>query len=196
MKNLLLVVITFTTLSVRSQTSVYHPFPDSAGVWRQEGYTQGNCCCSGNFCLDEFDYNYFLNGDTLIGAFTYKKIYKTGNGVDYVNGPNTCPPSCSNYQFYYFNNIYSGCFRQDTTQRKVFIVPTGSALETLLYDFNLNLGDTLPPSWPDYDPLIYVTAVDSTLVGGSYHKRFHLSTSNLPGEVSLIEGIGNSLGFL
>src|SRR6187455_727132 len=118
MRKLLLIIATLTTLSAQSQTSVYHPFPDSAIVWRQEGYTQGNCCCSGNFCLDEFDINYFLNGDTLIGAFTYNKIYKTGNGLVWVNGPNSCPPTCSNGQYYYYNNELVGCFRQDIPQRK------------------------------------------------------------------------------
>ncbi len=196
MKKLLLVLTTIISLAAKSQTSVYHPFPDSAIVWRQDGYTQGNCCCSGNFCL-KYDYlNYFINGDTLIGAFNYNKIYMTGNSLEYVNGPFTCPPSCTNGQNYYYNNDYSGCIRQDTTQRTIYFIHPGNTQETLLYDFNLNVGDTLSPVWTLNWGLNYVTAIDSILIGGNYHRRFQLSCSSFPGEVSIIEGIGSTLGLL
>jgi type IX secretion system substrate protein len=198
MKKLLLILATLITLTAKSQTSVYFPFPDSTIVWRQEGKVEGfSCCCSGTLCLKEDHFQYFLNGDTLIGAFVYKKIYQTGNGVEHIVGPYNCPPWCtSNDQYYYYNNIYSGSFRQDTAQRKIFFIPPGFTQDTLLYDFNLNVGDTLPPSWTNYYPSNYVISIDSILVGGFYHKRFQLSSSAFPNEVAIIEGIGNSLGLL
>ncbi|HLG02969.1 MAG TPA: T9SS type A sorting domain-containing protein [Bacteroidia bacterium] len=196
MKNLLLILASITTLIANAQTSVYFPFPDSATVWRQYSYRPGNCCCSGYPCLSEDDFVYFLNGDTLIGALVYKKIYQTGNGVTHVLGPPNCPPWCSNNEYYYYNNIYSGCIRQDTAQRKVFYMPPGYTQDTLLYEFNLNIGDTLAESWISYSPLNYVTGIDSILIDGAYHKCYELSTSSSPYEVALIEGIGGSLGLL
>lgn len=196
MKFYLHIFATLILLTAKAQTSAYFPFPDSGIVWRQEGYVGGNCCCSGSVCLQEDDYQYFLNGDTLIGSFIYNKLYKTGNTIDHIIGPYTCPPWCTgNDEYYYYNNTYAGCIRQDTAQRKVFYAPPGSPQDTLLYDFNLNVGDTLPPSWINPNSN-YVTAIDSILVGGFFHKRFQLSSSDFPGEVAIIEGIGSSLGLL
>jgi hypothetical protein len=195
MKKLLLVITSLVTLQAQAQTSVYFPFPDSAAVWRQEGFNPGNCCCSGIVCLKEDDYNLFLAGDTVIGSYTYKKIFKTGNSVEHIVGPFTCPPGCTNEQYYYYGNVYMGCLRQDIPQKKVFYVQPGYTQDTLLYDFNLAIGDTLPPYLTTTYP-VYVTAMDSVLVGGLYHKRFEISGSGFPNEITLIEGIGNSLGLL
>ncbi len=198
MKCLLLVVLSLISLVAKPQTSIYFPFPDSAIVWRQEGYVQGNCCCGGSGpCLDENFFEYFLNGDTIIGANSYNKIYKTGQGINHiVASPPICPPGCSNYEYYYYNNSYSGGLRQDTSQRKVFFIPPTTTLDTLLYDFNLSVGDTLPSTWINYNPENYVTSIDSILIGSSYRKRFQLSSSASANEVTLIEGIGSSLGLL
>ncbi|MEI6123534.1 MAG: T9SS type A sorting domain-containing protein [Bacteroidota bacterium] len=106
----------------------------------------------------------------------------------------------------YFN-YYLGAFREDTTDRKVFFLPPDSISGTLLYDFDLNLGDTLPITYTNNDhndinePVTnIVTSVDSVLIGNEYHKRFEISAYNWGGNfapyVSLIEGIGSTFGFL
>lgn len=199
MRKLLLFITVLITFASKAQTSTYFPFPDSGIVWRQEGYIQGNsCCCTGSGpCLREDNYEYFLNGDTLIGAFIYKKLLQTGIGQQYIVGPPSCPPWCSsNYEYYYYNNNYVGCIRQDTGQRKVFFLPPNFSQDTLLYDFNLNVGDTLPSLWTNYYPSNYVSAIDSILIGNNYHKRFWISLNNDSNYISLIEGIGSSYGLL
>ena len=187
------------TLIAKPQRPVYFPFPDSAIVWRQDGYIQGNsCCCSGSGpCLLESNFEYFLNGDTTIGGVIYKKLLQTGIESQYIVGPSTCPPWCSsNYNYFYYNSVYVGCIRQDTAQRKVFFMPPNYSQDTLLYDFNLTIGDTLPSSWTNQNPSNYVSSVDSILIGTNYHKRFWISNRNDTNYVSIIEGIGSSYGLL
>lgn len=196
MKKLLLLAISFISLSTYAQT--YFPIPDSAIVWRQYGYVQGfNCCCTGpGPCLRDDDFQYFLRGDTVVGAQLYNKVYKTGKGNTYIAGMYTCPPWCGNFQYSYYSNTYEGGIRNDVGQKKVYYLPPNATQDTLLYDFDLKLGDTLSPSWLSFGNPVYVTGVDSILVGGLYHKRFDLSASSFPNEVTIIEGIGGSLGLL
>ena len=72
MKKLLQIVFLslLVTLSVaegRAQTNVYHPFPDSDGVW-SEYYNDQNSSTSGY-------YLYSIFGDTTINSLKYHKVY-------------------------------------------------------------------------------------------------------------------------
>ena len=154
---------------------MYYPFPDSNAVWRE--YESGTYASSPPVG-ECYDYENRYMGDTIIGAFTYKKIWKYGAHYGY---------NCSTY----INpiNYYVGAIRQDTLQRKIYFLPPFQNTDTLLYDFNLSLGDTLPPSYTNCTTNI-VSSVDSVLVGAMYRKRFGL------GYTYLIEGIGNTFGLL
>jgi hypothetical protein len=197
MKRVLLSIIFYVSVSAYGQTSVYHPFPDSGAVWI-EMYGTGHsnlCCCSGGPCVEERYFQHFLRGDTVIGINSYKKICKSGRYRWYISGPPTCPPWCTgNWAWNYFAEQYVGAIRQDTSQRKVFFVPSSASSEALLYDFNLNPGDTLPPSYINYNyPNNIISSIDSILIGNNYHKKYNIST---PGAASLIEGIGSTFGLL
>jgi hypothetical protein len=195
----LLFLIALFSFQTKAQTSTYFPIPDSGIVWRQEGFVQSNsCCCTGSGpCLRKDDYQYFLSGDTLIGSFTYKKILRNGNGQEFIVGVPVCPAWCSgNYEYFTYNNVYSGSIRQDTSLRKVYYLPPDSSLDVLLYDFNLNSGDTLPILFSNPYPANYVSSIDSILIGSSYRKRFWISLNNDSNYISLIEGIGSSYGLL
>jgi Secretion system C-terminal sorting domain len=81
--------------------------------------------------------------------------------------------------------------------KKVYFVPKFSSNDTILYDFNLNIGDTIKTyvgSWGN--PPTYVTSIDSILVGTHYNKRFNLQGVGANGDTSLIEGIGSTNGLL
>lgn len=115
----------------------------------------------------------------------YHKILKSG----YTQ-------SLSYPQYYY--NRYMGGLRQDIAQKKVFFAPANSPPgETLLYDFNLNVGDTLPPSY-NQGQGVYVSKIDSVLVGNKYHKRFKIKPFNYWPSTdtnhAIIEGIGSTFG--
>ena len=68
--------------------------------------------------------------------------------------------------------------------------------DTLLYDFNLNLGDTLPITANNNGGnLFYVSAIDSILIGTTYRKEFAIRDTGSSWDFDyLIEGIGSTRG--
>lgn len=173
----LLVLIVFSISEWAScQSNTYHPFPESNVVWIERSWYK----VSNNPPCVVYDYyNLFISGDTTIGSYTYHKILQ--NDRQYTD----CP---SGGLFYYYG-VYWGAFRQDSLNRKVYMYKFGR--DTLAYDFNLNVGDTLPVTCLNYDPDFTVTSVDSILIGATYRKRFWLSNSY---PTALIEGVGNTFG--
>ncbi len=187
----LIFIFWFSLVGINSafpQTTVYHPFPESGAYWREssQGY---QCCCS--------DYQYVLQGDTVIGAYTYSKVEHSG--VMYANNPGGW---CITGGYSTFFANYTGAIRNDSNTRKVFFVPSGEIAEQLLYDFNLKLHDTLSasylynPGWYGQDNFIRIESIDSVLVGAIYHMRFGLAIMyNLQDVYAyLIEGVGSSSG--
>lgn len=63
---IILLILSLSAANLHSQTSVYHPFADSA-TWRGELYT--STCGGFCFCVTEQ-----MKDDTVIGSFTYKKL--------------------------------------------------------------------------------------------------------------------------
>jgi hypothetical protein len=84
--------------------------------------------------------------------------------------------------------------RQDTANRKVYLLEPFSGQDTLLYDFDLALGDTLPPAYNNYIQDNVVSNIDSVLVGNQYHRRFWLSAAGTADYTAIIEGIGSTFG--
>ncbi|MCF8278303.1 MAG: T9SS type A sorting domain-containing protein [Flavobacteriales bacterium] len=82
--------------------------------------------------------------------------------------------------------------------KKVYFKQHSSVSDTLLYDFDLSIGDTLPPTLindPSNETNV-VSSIDSILIGNDYHKRFGISLGYDSNYVDLIEGIGNSFGLM
>lgn len=144
----------------------YQPFPTSDAYWRQ--YLAGWECYT-------TDYQYSITGDTTINGLVYHKLRKNG----FENNA-------------YFNFPYVGCFRNDIPGKKVYVIFPGQNNDSLLYDFDLELDEYLPISpinpWGEH----YVSAIDSVLLGGVYHKRFTIGDCWDP--IYLIEGVGSTLG--
>jgi hypothetical protein len=130
MKKLILLFSFLLTLSAKAQTNVYHPFPDSNAVWTVGwGYSDpGPPACS-----KEAHFSYLIAGDTLINSIIYNKI--NSPYCDVIGG------FCG--VFPYCGNNYAGAIREDMIFKKIWFIPPGSNSEELLYDFNLNVGDTV-----------------------------------------------------
>ncbi len=134
-------------------------------------------------CGAHDEYTIYMKGDTTIGSNQYHKLY--ASGLTYCQGP----PS------YYFNQ-YRGAFREDGT-RKVYAVKQFALNETLVYNYNWQVGDTVL-NGPPY----VVTSIDSILIGSTYRKRwwtnawFGAAGGNGDPSVSMIEGIGSTSGLL
>lgn len=151
-----------------SQTNVYKPFPEGSAIW----YMSKQSMSGLNY------YNYKTSGDTLIGAYTYKKVLYAYN----------ITPGPFNFSTYTFNFAY----RNDSINKKVYYldVTGGINKDTLWYDFNLNIGDTVKNtySYTRYMNNRVVQSIDSVLICGSYYKRFNF---NCPDNASgLVEGAG------
>jgi len=182
MKKFLLLIFFFVSLRLSAQTNVYHPFPDSNAVWRES--TTWLAALPNCFVFN--DYQHFILGDTTIGNKQYHRVFRAGH--QYSSGCSSPPPS------YYYNN-YFGAIRQDTFLRKVFFVENNSSIDTLLYDFNLSIGDTLPLTPFNNSKDKFVQTIDSVLVGATYRKRFWVS--DVWGDsayCAIVEGIGSTKG--
>ncbi|MCX6270515.1 MAG: T9SS type A sorting domain-containing protein [Bacteroidetes bacterium] len=173
--------ILFSSVLAKGQISVYHPFPEANAAWY---VTSGGWEPEAGQCYDRC---YYLSGDTSIGSVNYHKIWFFGwNGL-----PNFNSHLCD-FWSYSSTPCYCLAFRQDTLLRKVYIIPAGDTVENVLYDFSLNVGDTLH-TYNCYGSG-YVSAIDSILVGTQYRKQFVINESSLQGFI--VEGIGSKSGLI
>lgn len=169
-------ILVFTFVAITSFSQSYKPLPANNGKW---------CIEYNNHIIPPPPWWYtnywetYYDGDTVIQNLTYKRITKTEYDIfclsEIVNGPE-----------------YIGALRDDTINRKVFLVPPGQEDEELIYDFNLSEGDTLNSYLNFYGPPIIIEYVDSVLVGQNYHRRLGFPY----GLGGIIEGIGSETGLL
>jgi len=170
------------SFSSKGQTSVYHPFPDSNAFW--------NCSYGGSCSTMVYfnhDYTYTIIGDTIINSFNYHKLWVPAVVITDQCGINDIQ-----------SGYYAGAYRQDIPNKAVYYVPSLSSVETLLYDFKLNVGDTLKSYGADScyhlgGNFYKIATIDSILIGNSYRKRFNYDNLS---NTFLIEGIGDAHGLL
>jgi len=172
------------TLGV-GQFNTYYHFPTQNAWWCQDNET-GNSNCSSN-PVQDFYYNYFIRNDTVIKGLKYHTIYTQG-GLTFT--------LCGTTWEYYCYKV--GAIREDTMKHIYFNSSATKNRDTLLYDFNLNVGDTLPATYnsnpgPYKD---YVKSIDSVLVGTKYRKEFIVTDvgDSSYWKCSIIEGIGSVQG--
>lgn len=138
-------------------------------------------------CIEYYDYVFYVEGDTVIGDYVYKKIHKRGQV--YYSWIGIPPPyNCEGTETF---NYFAAHLRQE--DRKIYIYESGQ--DYLLFDFNLEAGDLLPQTHHYFGDSIYVTSVDSLLVGGDYRMVYNLSSGYFDPD-QLIEGIGYAFGGL
>lgn len=183
MKLYLVIIITLGTyLEIFAQTSIYHKFPVSNAYWNESSGGYQCDCCS--------DYQYKISGDTIVNSILYRKLWI--NGVNYWPDllSQFCSPNISGYI-----DEYAGAYREDTLAQKVYYLPSGASSDTLLYDFTVNVGDTLPLSYTVVVSNSVVTSIDSILIDNNYRKRIEIS-ADVGLNVFWIEGIGSTFGLL
>lgn len=162
----------------------YQPFPSADAVWRERSSGFQCSCCA--------DFQYAITGDTTINSLIYHKLHKTG--VRYLEDQ---MGNCTQDVLMPIDQ-YAGCFRNDPIQRKVYFMPASGQQETLLYDFNLTVGDTVPATLLNgYGTTTnVVSGIDSVLLDGVYHKRFTLDSNSCWTPLQYIEGVGSTYGLL
>jgi hypothetical protein len=185
----LLIIALVVCCNLFSQSNVYKPFPQVYGSWVV--YKQGPLGPG----LTSFSswQKYEALGDTTIGSYTYKKVTVANNtGYPTWNGTTTVIP--------FGPSVFSFGYRNDVAAKKAYYldVTGGVNKDTLWYDFNLNVGDTLKETYAYYSYGInsnnqrrIVSSIDSVLICGAYYKRFNFGCSISGGfETELIEGVG------
>jgi len=165
----------------------YKPFPIENAMWRE--VSNASDCKTGEI----EDYQYLITGDSVIHNKTYNKLQRTG---------------C--VKFYDFEQVhifpfdeYAGCFRNDIHEKKIWYIFPDDDFEQLLYDFNLQLYDSvyvkLNSGYTTY--IGVVTNIDDVSLSDGLHKRFQifweqLSGASFNGYSYIIEGIGSTMGLL
>jgi hypothetical protein len=172
MKKLILITILYLSTSDLIQGQVYHPFSTTTASWSYRYYDDFH---NPTPCMVHFR----MNGDTILNSLAYKKIYVSysGSGLCFAAYP------------------FQMCFMRESA-KKIYFVSDTSNLEFLMFDFNVNAGDTLFnmfPSQPfggcDSDTVV-VWGIDSVLCSDGYHRRYYAENE------MITEEIGNILGGL
>jgi hypothetical protein len=177
--------VTLSVVEGRAQANVYHPFPDSA-IWRVDVFV--NSAFNGG-CFAGYYFHYYTSGDTLINSIVHRKLYKS-----FVYRTSSGPMApCDPIPPYGFSG-YVGALRDDSVFNKVFFVFPNTNNDALLYNYNLNVGDTIKGFITNYCNTI-ILSEDSVLISGQYRRRWNC---NACGDSSqyIIQGTGTSYGLI
>jgi hypothetical protein len=190
MKKLILILTVFFSLTVaQGQTNVYHSFSDSA-IWRVDTW-QHNPFQFWYYAYHHFQY--YLKNDTIINTNIYKSIYRS---FDYVTDASAMPPMPPPGPY---TQGYMGGLRDDPAANKVWFRFPNATNDSLLFDYNINVGDSLKGFLSQYPGAInnlVVLSTDSVLINGLYRKRWNFNHDINNNIQYIIEGIGSSSGLL
>ncbi len=178
----ILTLLLFISFASTAQENEYF---NNQPIWKLT-----SSCSVGGFCVQNEVFNYYTNGDTLIDSIEYRQIYYKGQGSFTWNAGGSNMGCIGSY----FNIDTVPKFFLRSLNKQMFVRFPGDTLEQLLYDFNLNVGDTLPLSYNNYFQEITVSAIDSISTAFGYRKRFTLAGSTWAQYI--VEGIGHSRGLI
>ena len=161
MKKYFLALLIFNAVFCFSQTSIYHPFPDSGAVWN---VIRPTGCGPMSFGYNTANHSFQMQGEEIINDTVYSRIVV----------PQVIHRAymCGGFETYSVPGYFAGLIRQDTLQKKVYYRYNNR--DTLLYDFTLEIGDTVKSflSNGDFFQPDVVLSIDSVLIGNSYRKRW------------------------
>ncbi|NQT78136.1 MAG: T9SS type A sorting domain-containing protein [Bacteroidetes bacterium] len=123
---------------------------------------------------------YYIAGDTLIDSHQYFQVYSSGYSYWYYGGP---PP---NYNYF---DVYHAPLREENN---IWYTVDDNNHDVLLFDFTLNVGDTVDSYANQMGEIIVIDSIDTIQVDGESKQRFHLSCDF--GAEYIIEDIGATTG--
>lgn len=170
------IVIIFLCGLCFESAAQYHKFIEPGKIWREKVEF-----FSGAWFLDEYQ----LTVDTTINGNTYKKLEMISSTDPGVQLP-----------------YYSAAIREDTIAKKVYIVFPSYTSELLLYDFNLQIGDThiihhcfylspIPTNPGTFTVDSMGTYIDQY---GLTRKVWYLNYSHVGVVARVVEGVGSNTG--
>jgi len=157
----------------------YFAFPQSHALWYQYHYPE-------NQSEERNEAESMIFGlqdqDTLINGLQYNKVFRFYSE----------PPDPSSAE-------YIGAIREDDNQRVFYLgehpfsYPVTDTGEIMIYDFSVNVGDTIREGLFTTNEYLLVSEIDTIPIGETLRKRIHFE--NYAG-TKWIEGIGNERGLL
>lgn len=143
-----------------------------------------------DFCPSNYLSKQYVDGDTVINDESYFKLFQSDLGQFIQDG------NCSYASVIESSSIkYLGAI--NTFDNKVIFYQDGDTISTTLFDFSLEVGDSLTiQTYQSGDKLgYYITHIDTINIQNSERLRFSvINYNNVPSY--WIEGIGNLNGLL
>ena len=180
MKKFLLSALLCAAFFTQISAQTYQPFPTQNAVW------QGSVS---DFLFSEF-VQHFIEGDTVINGKSYHKVLRESTIAH-----EGIPPGSGNPTTYEHVKNFVCAYREEN--KRIYFVRPFLTAENVGYDFNLQVGDTLPRNQLLGTEVRIVTAIDSIENyngGGVWKKRFTTyyspSSTSLNYPVHYIEGVG------
>jgi hypothetical protein len=173
MKALTIISAIFLLTSVLINGQEYVPFPLEDATWNI--YLESTC--DNDSPPDTFLLRYYFEGDTVISDVTYSHLFRE-------SGDTIHPIKTS-----------AGGIREDNKRVYFigddFLMSPGTGEELLLYDFNMQINDTIYHS-PDGIWKSVVLDIDSIQIGETYRKRYKVNNGwYFHNPDYIIEGIGS-----
>lgn len=163
MKTIILtIIIPFSFLLLNAQKYEYIPLVNDTHLW--------SYCDIVKVGVDEYDLKYSqfnFEGDTIIHAITYKKLFQQ---------------DCNLNKSYYMASL-----REEN--KKIYAIYPEKQDEQKIYDFSLVVGDSIQSPY-DINHYFKVTKVDTVEVGATKRKRIKLDFD------TWVEGLGTLDRFL
>jgi len=152
----------------------YYPFPDTNTAWNIVG--------DNDFTSDQWHFRYAIYGDTIINSILYTKVYEMYDST--ILHP---------------NSTYFAAIRENENKQIFCLLPGFS--ESILYDFNLNVGDTIyyniggvlghsDVDFWDENHYRIIIEKDSMLMLNNQYRRKWVLEGNFSNQI-WIEGIGS-----
>lgn len=162
MKNLLLTILIILSYSLSFAQATYTLISENK-IWSEVD------CLNFGGCQTQF---YKFQGDTILGAYTYKKIYISSDSLQKSWNIN-------------------GAMREELSQKVFFSDFTD---EYLIYNFSLVKGETFYPNFSGCQFEMTLDSIDSIeLLNGEFRRRYNFSSWS---NEQWIEGIGSTKGLL
>jgi hypothetical protein len=146
-------------------------------------------CCNwawscGLVCCDVMT-RYEQIHDSIIQGNTYHRIYASSSW--------SCNPPCSSPCT---SLPMGGYYIREDSAKRIWMYDISSMSDTLLYDFNLSIGDTINTILVTPGDIFVVQALDSIFIGSNYRNIYYYSSTYGSDTCThfLIEGIGSGAG--
>jgi len=125
------------------------------------------------------DYIDYIEGDTVINNLTYFKMHRAGSSISGFSPEDST--------FVHEINEYRGALLEE--DRKWHWIPRDSIQSQIIYDFNVEDGDSI--SYKGISGMIRLNVIDSFAMGGEQRNIFQLEGTAF----NLIEGVGWNTSF-